>query len=268
MLPQRQPSALLDQEDSICDEDIVDLLSGDLYTREWKLVGTEPPSDDGDYAEHLCLQFVQAAEYADERDLSGIRLRPFVLTPISSESEAVEVLPVTRSTLGKYFDYFAGCVTTDTKHELLINVCRRQFKAPVFDISGCKLVVPKSNVLPSNFIGIDLSGVSCVPLIPASIVCNITDSLATIGFFVAPSYHDAYAYGCSRIRMSKIYTECEFDRACWKGNTYTRDFSRIIKCRAVATATFTVSAVLSPYVGSRSVYASKKILTFVIHAIK
>ena len=94
------------------------------------------------------------------------------------------------------------------------------------------------------------------------------DSLMELGISVVPDKHDAKAFTASRIRMSDVYTDCDIPREQWKGNTFTNDFNRIVRSRAVTTATLTVSMTLSTVYGTKSRYTHRKALTIVVHAIK
>lgn len=252
------------------DDDERDLLAASLYTREWKLVGSKPPKitdDDTDSeTEHLVMCFVQCPEQSsfnsDKKDV----IKPLRL--YSTDSDLVETMPVTMATLGIYYNYFKHCVITTKKGETLVNICRDKRKSPCVDIPRCALVVPKTDKLPDHFIKISVGSTVCVPLIPTSIIHNVCEMLNGIGLSIVPSHHDAWAYSCSRTRMSDVYTDYDIPKENWKGNTYTQDYSSLIECTAVATATFTVSFVLSPYPGNSSMYVTRKTMSIVIHSIK
>lgn len=248
------------------DDDIRDLLVDGLFTREWTIVGTQPPSSDNAESGYFNMYYKQTYDDDNKRSRNAAREKPLTLKP--SQPDPVELLPPVPSTLGPYYSYFRDCVLTGRHGEMLVNFCRNGKKSPCVDIPGCALVVPTKTADVENFTLIKLGNVPCVPVVPTSIILNIIDSLAEVCQPVYPSFHDGWAYNGSRVRMSKMYTECELDDNAWKKEGFARDFSRLVRCVAVATATFTVSVVLSPSVQRTRYPTHKKVLEVVIHNIK
>jgi len=265
---------------SIYDDDVNDMISGNLFTRDWKIVGTDPPaspeadnggSDASHDTSHLVMFFEESpmigpGEFQPIYNSKPSRIAsPIVLD--SSEPETVEILPISSNSLGMYYNYFASCVAQN-RYDQLINVCRKRRKSPCFDIENCYLAVPHPDTNLDNFTTAEIDGLTCVPLIPSSIVLNMMDSLAALDIRVVPAIHDVLAYNGCRVRMSASYTDCAIDPSSWKGNTYTALFSRILRCKAVTTATLTVSMVLGMTYSRKSHYNNRKTLTIVVHAIK
>lgn len=260
---------------STYDEEADDMINGGLFMRDWKLVGTSPPyhssspdSSVNDMLDHLVMFYKETLEGMQlNEDSSDDRsaLSPIVLS--SRPIEAVELMPIAATSLGPYYDYFSQCVATNRSDQLL-NICKRDKKSPCFDIKNCYLVQPSSTHDLPNFAITEVSGKRCAPLVPTSIIYNIMDSLTEIGISIVPTIHDALAFNGCRVRMSELYTSCEIPDSEWKGNTFTRDFSRLLRCSAVTTATLTVSVVLSVAYGPKSRYHHRKTLTIVVHSIK
>jgi hypothetical protein len=255
---------------SAYDDDIRDMIGGGLFTRNWKIIGTVPPGEeDGseDGTSHLAMMFVEnmTPEIADSHFSYDNTISPIVLHP--SIVELVELLPVSRSSLEQYYNYFKHNVIGN-RDDSLVNICRPGKKSPCFDIRNCYLAVPKSTSNLDDFVVADVGGIECVPLIPSSIIHNMIESLSDVGITIVPTMHDAQAYNGCRVKMSRMYTDCMIDESSWRGSTYTSLFTRILRCKAVTTATLTVSMVLSTVYGRNSPYHNRKALTIVVHAIK
>lgn len=258
----------IDTSLSIQDNDFNDMIDSGLYSREWRLVGTNPPSESEDVPEHLVMFYEEVLEMSPSEydSTTSSRLTPIVLNP--SIPESVEILPVSTVTLGEYYNYFTSCVAT-SKNDQLVSICTHTKKSPCFDIQNCYLLSLKGKVSTTNFTQVYVGNELCVPLISSRIIENMIESLACHGISILPDAHDANAYNGSRLQMSSLYTDCEIDR--WEKNMFNttyRDFNRILRCKAVATATFTVSVVLSTVHSRKSKYSYRKRLTVVIHAIK
>lgn len=266
----------METDSSIYDDDINDMINADLFTRDWEIVGTTPPTnfeedESNDDVSHLIMYFEETPMVSPvesesvQNDKSNRPLSPIVLS--NNVSESIEILPISFKSLGIYYNYFESCVK-QYRYDQLINVCRNTKKSPCFDIKDCYLCIPQTRVNLNNFTTVEIGDLSCVILIPSSIIHNMMDSLTQIGISVVPTLHDSLSYNGSRVRMSKLYTEREINKSMWKGNTYAALFRNIIKCKAVTTATLTVSIVLGVVYGHKSQYNNRKSLTVVVHAIK
>jgi len=99
-------------------------------------------------------------------------------------------------------------------------------------------------------------------------VSNIVDSLNEIGIMPLPSPHDAQPYNSSRVVVIRDMILCNIQPEEWNTGSVHRSVSRFVSCEAVATATFTVSALLTPYTRARGTHTSKKYMSLVIHNIK
>ncbi|KAG5981785.1 hypothetical protein E4U55_002563 [Claviceps digitariae] len=271
-------------QDQVYDDDAHDMKEAGLFMRDWRIVGTEPPRSAGSdsseesmvaiqhfnmlFEEDMKYDNLEGSEYKNKESgtaASGPGRGVIVLNPMAAVP--VELIPVSRSSLGRYYEYFSRNVAMD-EGDLLMNVCEIARKSPCFDIRNCYLVRPSFQKPRKYFTVVEAGDDICIPLVPTSAIDAIRNSLVDIGISVVPSMHDAYAFNGCRIRVSKHYTSCEIAPSEWKGNTYTPRFNRMIECTAVTTATFTVSAVLGIVYGSTSHYNYRKTLTIVIHAIK
>lgn len=251
------------------DDDVTDMLQGDLFTREWRIVGNCSLIEPGHQSDHL-IMFYEQIDFSSPDRIVDIE-KSAELVPVSLsilEQDSVEIIPVSVASLGKYYNYFQTCVCLDARKDSLVSICKRRKKSPCFDIRRCCLVKSLKNADLVNFTMIKIGNIACVPLIPSSAVLSIIDSISNLDISIVPMIHDANAFNGCRIRMSSRYTECEIVEDQWKQDSLCENLSSFIKTDAVATATFTVSVVLSTVYGQRSKYLNKKALTIVIHSIK
>ena len=262
--------------DSIYDDDIIDMTEGDLFTRDWKLVGTDPPTSHDDSktsvnVSHFLMYFEEDTMESPVDDQSSYKntstqlKSPIVLR--RNVPEAIEIMPISHSSLQMYYEYFRSCVKQHNYDEL-ITVCRNERKSPCFDIKNCYLCIPHPKANLDNFTTVEIGGLTCVLLIPQSVIDNMMISLADININVAAAIHDSQSYNGCRVKMSAIYTDCKIDSSSWKGNTYADMFRPILRCKAVTTAVLTVSMILGIVYGRKSAYINRKSLTIVVHAIK
>lgn len=251
------------------DDDVTDMLQGDLFTREWRIVGNRSLIEPEHQSEHLIMFYEQIDFLTPDRITDTEKSTKLVPISLSTlEQDPVEIIPVSMGSLGEYCNYFQTCVCLDPQKDSLVSICKRRKKSPCFDIPRCCLVKSSKNADLVNFAIAKIGNVVCVPLIPSSAVLSIIDSISDLDISVVPMVHDANAFNGCRIRMSSRYTECEIPEDQWKQDSLRKNLSNFIKTDAVATATFTVSVVLSTVYGQRSKYLKKKALTIVIHSIK
>ncbi|KAG5983547.1 hypothetical protein E4U55_007882 [Claviceps digitariae] len=260
-------------------EDARDMKEGRLFTRDWRIVGTKTPpslarnaSDTDSVVQHFNMYYQQKTDWdakglcvTEPRTTSGVMTLDLDLDPGTLKS--IELMPLCKSALGRYYEYFSRYVAPK-KGDQLISLCDTARKSPCFDIQDCWLVKPASREALRNFERVEVGGETCVPLVPRRAIDAIRDSLAVLGISVQPSMHDAFEFNGDRIRMVKNYTSRQKAHNKWKGNTYTPMFRRVIDCTAVAAATFTVSMVLGVVYGEHSHYNNRKTLSIVIHSIK
>lgn len=250
------------------DGNITDMLNTELYTREWKLIGTEPPG--ADINDYFDMKFVQRINSFSNTDTD--RTDANVGSPIlfrHADDVLFEQIPIDRRVLGYAYEYFSKHVSRGIKGDLLLNVCKGMYKSPVFDIPGCTVVIPKHNSFSKeSFVAIETPrgpGVLFVPMVTTDL---IIDNLEDIGIRVMPSHQDMWSYSSCRIRLSKFVVVCQLGTEDWRGSAYAAEFSRRLACTAVATATLTVSVLLEPWQYSHGKHTSKHCMTYVIHAVK
>lgn len=248
------------------DGNVADMLDRDLYTQDWKLIGTEPPSESND--DYFDMKFVQAMSNAEVDPSTDVNVgTPLVFR--HTDDVLCEQIPIDPRVLGKYCDYFSKHVSRGIKGDLLLNVCKGVFKSPVFDIPHCAVVRPKSSKYShESFTSIDTELGTGILFIPMMTTDMIIDNLDDIGIRVIPSAQDTWSYSSCRIRTSEYVVICAFTPRDWKGSAYAAEFSRRVQCTAVATATLTVSVLLEPWQYSRGKHTSKYCMTYVVHAVK
>lgn len=257
---------------SIPDENIEDLVTGGLYLREWVIIGTSPPSPNSDTVEHLLLNYRQAFEDTNENETRRITPRPMILD--HETSFQVEEIPVLKETLAQYTEYFSRCVIK-SKSDVLLNVCmmrkRVPWKSPCVDIPGCLIVKPGRNIadISDDYCKVKVGNQDCIIMMPQSIIDDIMESVALDGKYILSVPHDAWPYNSSRLKMSQLYTDFTLEDSDWDyTSSYIKDLKRYVSCRAVCTATLTVTFVLGVCWGKYSYYRARKSLGIVVHAIK
>lgn len=244
------------------DDDVNDMVEHGLYIRNWEILhGAHPPCSVDSDGQYFNIKYVQAGSISTSDINSPLKMRP-------GDAMAIELMPPKEEYLGKYYAHFRDHVTTRCKGELLVNFCKDMYKSPMFDIPDCAIIKPVSTKRRSEFSSINLGDINGVLFIPSSVTDNLVDSLFALGIRVIPSAHDTWSYGSSRIRVCDDAVICELDSSDWKGNTYTAEFMRYIRCIAVATATLTVSIVLRPFQNARGPHTSKYHLEYVVHCVK
>lgn len=256
-------------ESSIPDENISDLIAGGLYLREWMIVGTPSPSSNSTTLEHLVMNYHQAVEGTDEEEVREIHGR----RPIALDRDTqfqIEEIPAREETLGEYSEYFKRCVTT-SRLDMLLNVCRIRKKSPCVDIPGCLIVKPNRDIsaVSNDYCKTKVGDQDCILMIPQTTIDNIMENVAYLGKYILSVPHDAWPYNSSRIRMSQLYTDFDLQESDWDyTSSYIKDLRRYVSCRAVSTATLTVTFVLGMCYGKHSYYGSRRSLSIVVHAIK
>ncbi|KAG5948945.1 hypothetical protein E4U53_006083 [Claviceps sorghi] len=117
-------------------EDFRDMNEAGLFTRDWRIVGTEPPRSAGSESleespvpiEHFNMLFEENMEYGREDGLgcesnesaatvSRSMRRTIFLNP--SVAVPVELMPVCKSSLGRYYEYFSRDVAVDKGDQLI-----------------------------------------------------------------------------------------------------------------------------------------------------
>lgn len=244
---------------STCDDNFKDIITGNIYESNWSIIGTASHTniDECENFEHFKMMYVDNMVY-ENADIGSMSM-----ISISDEVETVEVMPVTKSLLGDYYEYFRNKVIQD-KTDMLINICRQSIKSPCFDIKDCRLVEAVKGIDNPDCIVITFDDDHYIPLIPSSVITRIESALGYIDIKIDPDNDDYHAYNRKRIRTSGLCTFTNVRKLKWDRSKSVNDFNSIVKCTAVTTATFTVSIVLSKY----KEYSMTKALTVVIHAIK
>lgn len=250
------------------DGNIADMMSENLYTNDWTIIGTESPSEDSE--DWFDMKFVQTMylEEEDEFELPDVQLRRS-LRLNTNDDVMCELLPFSSKSLGRYYEYFMKYVSNGVKGSVLMCLCQQMFKSPVFDIPGCMLVRPRTNKYDkSQFVTTRIDDSNVVVFVPMTAFDAITDALYDVDVRIIPTDQDTWSYSSRRVVMSKHAMHSSIPNSSWKGNAYTSEFERRIQCSAVATATLTVSVLLEPWQFARGKHTSKYHLKYVIHSVK
>lgn len=248
------------------DENITDMISKDLYTADWELVGTEPPSENVEG--WFDMKFVQSMYMDGDSTPTDRRFRrPLKINVV--DDVVCELLPFSSKSLGMYYSYFASYVNRGIKGSMLMCLCQEMFKSPVFDIPGCTLVKPKTDRYDkSMFVTVDIGDCNAIIFVPVTAFDAITDALYGVDVRVMPTYQDTWSYSSCRATPSAYMMYSDIPKSSWKGSAYTAEFARRVECSAVATATLTVSVLLEPWQYARGKHTSKYNLRYIIHSIK
>jgi hypothetical protein len=256
---------------------INDMVEGELYTRGWKLGGTEPPCTEKNRritdAADLSLSYVVYNKYDvdDSIDYSN----PVINSQLKDSSEdilQVEIFPPIEKILRRYYTYFTRCVVKSIDH-YLVNICERNKKSFCVDIEQCMIIQPEYKVFISSLNPkIVLEGEFCILSIPYHVIKDIINALCILDIEVLPeiiNFPDRATKSLNfRIRKSDLFALSSNYRPSWRDVSHLCIEGETIKCKAVATATFTVSFILSPFTDTEYITRVKKHLEVVIHSIK
>jgi len=250
------------------DGNIADMMNENLYTTDWTIIGTEPPSEDSEewfdmkFVQTMCLQEEDKFELPDVQLRRSLRLN-------TNDDVTCELLPFSAESLGRYYEYFMRCVSNGIKGSVLMCLCQQMFKSPVFDIPGCMLVKPKTNRYDkSQFVTTRIDESNVILFVPITAFDAISDALYDIDVRIIPTDQDTWSYSSRRVVVSEHAMHCSIPQSSWKGNVYRSEFERRVQCSAVATATLTVSVLLEPWQFARGKHTSKHHLKYVVHSIK
>lgn len=259
-----------DETASAIDDDVRDMQEADLFVREWEIVGTTPPNKQSDPdIQHIAFYFQEKNESGDESDCST-PVQNMVYLPVTfnpSQPYQLELLPVLEKSLGRYYEYFKTFVSRDPKRDMLINLCKRGLKSPCFDVPHCYLADVTSYATKETPNVLKVDNRLCVPVMSNQLIESVIEDFSQLDIQVTLVNHDVFKYSTDRIRLSPTLTQSDIPVEDWRYNAPAH-VTRITKCGAVATATFTVSMLLTTVYGPRSRYHYKKNLEIVIHAFK
>lgn len=256
---------------SAYDATVEDLLQQNLYTAGWEIRGNLNNCSGTDthstcVQKGTCLDTYFSFTYVQAAEQKHKNYRKVEVSPGGSE-ESVEVIPSHGSLFGRYWDYFSERVFEGCKGESLVSICRGEVKSPSFDVLGCVIALTHKKP-PNNYAWVKEGGSYWVILIPNSVVSNIMDSLNCIDIIPLPSAHDTQSYNSSRVLVKCRPVLCEMRPGDWTKGSTRKSISRFTECDAVATATLTVSILLTPYAKARGKHTSKKYMSFVVHNVK
>lgn len=239
------------------DDDVRDMISANLYTRDWTMVGSMDA--EGKVTGFLSVAYVESC-LSDAPRKRRMRLS-------LNEHANIETIPFAKAALQDYYDYMVESYEHDPCKAELINLCVPGAKSFCFDILDCYVVVPKSKQLSSEFCSIEVDGMSLVLLMPARAVDSIIDAVTQSGVRILPSEHDSRHVVSSRLRASPKILTSDLMLKEWNRSLLRSEVSGLLPAIAVATATFTVTPVLTKQ-KSRWAKPLGRYLEFIIHSVK
>lgn len=257
--------------ESAYDDEVKDLLQQQLYTQDWEIRGSlEGCAQAGVHAHctenGVCGNIYFKFVYTELPNNDAAEDRIIQITSAGG-NESIEIIPSDSSLFGKYWKYFEQRVFDGIKGECLVSVCRPGVKSPSFDVLNC-VVARTGSSPPQNHAHVQQDRCYWVLFIPNSVVSSLVDSLNELGVMPVPSAHDAQSYNSSRVCVTQNTVLSEIEPGEWTTGPTYRSISRFISCDAVATATFTVSILLTPYARARGSHTSKKYMILKVHNVK
>lgn len=249
--------------ESVTDCDVHDMLSSGLYTRDWRLVGRGGDSNATVQTDFLFMVYIETDETSG---MSTATERPIVVS--GADTFSIEIIPAHPQVLGRFFEYVARTTLAGVAGEKLVSICQRGLKSPCFDIPDCYIAVPTSKATVPKFCSVNITGDTMMLFIPTTVVYSIIDALGEIGIVVLPSWHDCCFANSSRLGISRELVSCDLTRKTWDRGVSCAEISRLIPSIAVTTATLTVIPRIDPDSRAKWSHTSRRILTFIVHAIK
>lgn len=278
--------SLFDTENqSVFDEDVKDQISERLYTKEWSIYG----SNDSGKCQHTEFSndaFCPVCSTWEDRSggyfYMGYVWSSTLVTSVRSDRDClplffplkeggecctIELVPPSLETLGKYYPYFSKYALTDSRGEMFVNFCRKEYKSPCVDINNC-IVASCTGEVEDNIAVVHKRDQVWGLFIPNNAMMNICELLADHDVYPVPGAHDSLSYNSARIIVAGTVKTRVMKEVEWDTTSQCKSMSRFVKCDAVATATFTVSVVLRPYLSSKGKFSKYKYMNVVVHNIR
>jgi hypothetical protein len=277
-------TAVFSECTSVFDDDTLDQLNSDLFTRDWIQVGS---LESNKCSKHGLIPQLYCDQCNNNPKLLGTHLNVMYLTGSYDDSEAdpevpsrynelrgngneiasVQFMPLDPRCYYTLSPYLRVRTTPPERGEVLMNVCTRSTKTPCIRIPWC-LVAKYNGVAPDEFASIGKVDNDWVLFVPHTAIMDIFSLMEEHDMYPTPDSHDGRAYSSSRIRVAGTVSSRVMKDIDWTFGHDLRTVRRYLNCDAVATATFTVTVHLTPYRGSKGKHTRYRHLTLWVHSIQ
>lgn len=155
------------------------MMMANVFTREWRLVGTEFP----DTVPLLNSQLLVFAFEEIYEEILGSGGSAFVIltgdhAPIRLNIRAtyeLELIPISESSLQRYYEFFKEHISNNDTRDKLIAVCRHSRKSPCFDITGCYLISTTRDSRDIGLASVNMYGRTCITIIPSDVIGSVIE---------------------------------------------------------------------------------------------
>jgi hypothetical protein len=277
-------TAVFSECTSVFDDDTLDQLNSDLFTRDWIQVGS---LESNKCSKHGLIPQLYCDQCNNNPKLLGTHLNVMYLTGSYDDGEAdpevpsrynelrgngneiasVQFMPLDPRCYYTLSPYLRVRTTPPERGEVLMNVCTRSTKTPCIRIPWC-LVAKYNGVAPDEFASIGKVDNDWVLFVPHTAIMDIFSLMEEHDMYPTPDSHDGRAYSSSRIRVAGTVSSRVMKDIDWTFGHDLRTVRRYLNCDAVATATFTVTVHLTPYRGSKGKHTRYRHLTLWVHSIQ
>ena len=251
------------------DDDIGDQLRQGLYTDSWAIHGS---LDHCECKEGECVKRGRCKgrffSMIFVNTLHSVKNARSLELPGEACCTSFQEMPPTSDVLGVYYDYFRTNVLDMVKGESLVNLCTSDFKSPCFDIRNC-ILARRTTPPPHGYTFLHRSEHEYwVLLMPSTRVDVVFEALHYIDIIPVPGVHDANAYNSSRLTAAGSIATKIMPPGSWRTPSYEHVVTRYVECDAVATATFTVTIILTRFSKAQGSHTHKRNVEFVVHNVK
>lgn len=277
-------NAVFSECTSVFDDDTLDQLNSNLFTREWTQVGTLEGNNCTKHGlvpqetcphcnnnpkligRHLNVVYVIAV-YDNEGSDCEVPDRYNELRGPGNELASVQFMPLDPRCYYTLYPYLSTRTAEPERGETLMNVCTSGTKTPCIRIPWC-LVAKYNGAAPEEYASIGKAEDDWVLFVPHTALMDIFSLMEEHDMYPTPDGHDGRAYSSSRLRVAGTVSSRVIKPEQWNVGRDLKTVRRYLNCDAVATATFTVTVHLTPYKGSRGRHTRYKHLTLWVHSIQ
>jgi hypothetical protein len=269
---------------SVFDDDTLDQLNSNLFTREWTQVGS---LEDNNCDKHGLVPQSTCVKCNNNPKLMGRYLNVTYVIAVYDNTEAdcevperynelrgsgnelasVQFMPLDPRCYYTLYPYLKMRTTPPERGEVLMNVCTRSTKTPCIRIPWC-IVGNYNGVVPDEFASVRKKDSEWVLFIPHTALMDIFALMEEHDMYPTPDSHDGRAYSSSRLHIAGTVSSRVIKPEDWNVGRDLETVRRYLNCDAVATATFTVTVHLTPYKGARGKHTRYKHLTLWVHSIQ
>lgn len=268
---------------SVFDDDVLDQLHSDLYTRDWIQYGSIEVNT---CPEHGSVPTPGCSQCNNDPKLEETRLtivyvaadsvtkdgnytvppRYNELRAAGNELSPVQFMPLKPECYYTLAPYLAAKTGSVSRGEMLMNVCTATTKTPCIKIPWC-IIGRYRGTTPDEYASISKVDQEWVLFLPRTALVDIFALMEDHDMYPTPDLHDGRSYCSSRLRVAGTVTSRIMSSTDWTTGEELDSIRRYLNCDAVITATFTVTVHVTPPLVSRGKHSRYRKLVLWIHSI-